>query len=168
MIDQHTWYDVLGVEPDAPTEKIKALYRLRTKLVHPDLNAGNDVPQKLLNEAYEVLGDPDKRKEYNQQAGFPTPRKTKPGKPTYQEIQVNSQQANQPIFYSFRRWEPCDRCWGEGCSRCQYKGKTLETVNLTVSVPVGVSQMVIGSQGTRVEPGGSRGDLILYVIWSDD
>lgn len=166
MIERPTLYDILGVEPNAPVEKIRAIYRLKSKQAHPDRKDGNEQLQKLLNEAYEILKDPEKRREYNQQEGLPlTPRPIKPGKPTYQEIEVSSQQGDQSIPYVFKRWEPCDQCWGEGCTRCQSKGRTLETVRLTVTIPAGMSRVVVEDQGKKIEPGGSRGDLVLYVIW---
>lgn len=167
---EHVWgrtlYDVFGVEPNAPAEKIRAIFRLRTQQNHPDRKNGNGDLQKLLNEAYAILRDPDKRREYNEKLGLPlTPRSLKSGKPVYGEITLEHQQANQPVTYSFSRWEPCNRCWGEGCSRCHHQGKIREQVTLTVTVPAGVSQHLVEDQGRVVEPGGNRGDLILYVIW---
>ena len=166
MIEQQTLYDILAIEPNAPIEKIRAIYRLRTRESHPDRKHGNEQQQKLLNEAYEILGNPEKRKEYNQQMGLPLKtRPIKSGKPTYQEIAISPQQTNQPISYTFKRWEPCRHCWGEGCSSCQDKGRILKTVHLIITIPIGISQVVVKGQGTRIEPGGSRGDLILYVVW---
>jgi DnaJ-class molecular chaperone len=161
-----TLYDIFGVEPNAPIEKIRAFYRLKSREAHPDRENGNEELQKLLNDAYEILRDPKKRKQYNQQMGLPLkPRAIKPGGPAYQEIEVSRKDANQPISYTFSRWEPCGRCWGEGCNHCQGRGKIPETVTLTVIIPVGVSQYLVEGQGRIAEPGGSRGDLVLYVIW---
>jgi DnaJ-class molecular chaperone len=169
LIDKRTLYDVLGVEPNAPVEKIRAIYRWRSRQTYPrSPGVGNEELQKQLNGAYNILQDPEKRREYNEKMGLPLkPRPLKPGKPTYQEISVDTQDANRPISYVFTRWEPCSRCWGEGCTRCQGRGKTLETVRLCVTVPAGVSQFLVEGQGTMTEPGSSRGDLILYVIWED-
>lgn len=162
----HTLYDVFGVEPNAPAEKIQALFRLRTQQNHPDRKNGNGDLQVLLNEAYAILRDPDKRREYNEQMGLPlTPRSLKTGKPAYGEIALERQQANQPVAYSFSRWEPCGRCWGEGCARCHHQGKIRQKVTLTMRVPAGVSQHLVEGQGRVTEPGGGRGDLVLYVIW---
>ena len=162
-----TYYDLLGVEPNAPAEKIKAIYRLRSRQTHPDRRDGNEEQQKQLNGAYEILSDPEKRREYNQELGLPTKlRSLKPGRPIYEEIQVSSCSQSHQAPFDFNRWEPCSRCWSEGCPYCQDKGKTLEEVNLTVTIPTGVSQVVVRGQGARSEPGGSRGDLILYVVWS--
>lgn len=162
-----TYYDLLGIEPNAPAQKIRAVYRLRSRETHPDGRNGNEELQKLLNEAYEILRDPEKRREYNQQMGLPAnPRALKLGQPIYEEIRLDSYHLTQQVPFSFSRWEPCSLCWGEGCRHCRWKGKTLEEVLLTVTIPTGVSQVVVRGQGARSEPGGSRGDLILYVVWS--
>jgi DnaJ-class molecular chaperone len=169
LIEEHTLYDILGVEPNDPLEKIRAIYRLRTREAHPDRGGGNGQLQMLLNEAYEILSDPEKRRKYNERMGLSLkPRPIKPGKPTYQEILVTPQNAGQPIPYRFKRWEPCSRCWGQGCTYCRGKGKTLETVTLTVTIPVGVAQILVENQGAKTEPGGTQGDLILYVVWVSD
>jgi DnaJ-class molecular chaperone len=165
----YTLYDILGVEPKAPAEKIRAIYRLRTRETYPRRpGVGNEEVQKQLNEAYEILKDPDKRRAYNEQMGLPlSPRSLKPGRTIFQEIEIATQSTNRPISYTFSRWEPCPRCWGEGCSRCRGKGKTRETVNLAVTIPPDVSQVLVEGQGAVGEPGGNRGDLILYVVWVD-
>jgi DnaJ-class molecular chaperone len=162
-----TLYDILGVEPDAPPEKIRAIYRLRSREAYPHREGiGDEELQKQLNEAYGILKDPEKRRDYNEQMRLPAnPRPLKPGKPSYQEIRVSNQHANRPVSYTFSRWEPCSRCWGEGCTRCRGRGKTLEAASLTVTIPPGASRHLIEGQGIITEPGGSRGDLILYVIW---
>jgi DnaJ-class molecular chaperone len=161
-----TYYDLLGVEPNAPVEKIRAIYRLRSRQVHPDRGDGDEERQKQLNGAYGVLSDPEKRREYNQRLGLPVkPRALKSGQPIYEEIQVDKHNQTRQVPFNFTRWEPCWRCWGEGCHHCQGKGKTLEQVGLIASVPAGVSQVVVERQGARTEPGGTRGDLILYVVW---
>jgi DnaJ-class molecular chaperone len=160
-----TYYDLLGVEPNAPDGKIKAFYRLRSLEVHPDRANGNEERQKQLNEAYETLSDPEKRREYNENLGLPIRiRRLKPGQPVYEEIQVDKRDHSRPILFEFSRWEPCSRCWGNGCRHCRDKGKTLEDVRITVNVPNGVSQVVVPGQGARSEPGGSRGDLVLYIV----
>jgi DnaJ-class molecular chaperone len=169
-VQSWTLYDVLGVEPDAPPDKIRAIYRLRSREAYPRREGvGNEELQKQINEAYAILKDPDKRRGYNEQMRLPlNPRPLKPGKPSYQEIRVDRQHANQPIPYTFSRWEPCGRCWGEGCRYCQGRGKTQEVVNLTVTIPTGVSRHLVEGQGVIIEPGGNRGDLILYVVWVPD
>lgn len=62
------YYEVLGVDDDAPPEVIKMAYRALAKSCHPDFlgQKGHNVCI-LLNEAYAVLSDPDTRSQYNVQ-----------------------------------------------------------------------------------------------------
>lgn len=57
------YYDILGVERDATPEAIKKAYRRRAMKVHPDVAQEEGAAEKFkeLNEAYEVLSDPNKR-----------------------------------------------------------------------------------------------------------
>lgn len=161
------YYDLLGIEPNAPAEKIKAIYRLRSKDAYPRREGvGNEELQKQLNQAYEILKDPEKRREYNQQMGLPLKlRALKPGYPIYEEVQITPHDGQAiDVPFDFSRWEPCRRCWGDGCHHCQGKGKILEKVSLMLSIPAGVSQVLVAGQGIMSEPGGSRGDLIVYVV----
>ena len=63
------YYKVLGVDKSATQEEIRKAYRKQAKRYHPDIN--KDDPQakerfQEINEANEVLGDPDKRKKYDE------------------------------------------------------------------------------------------------------
>jgi len=67
--DVRNYYEILGVKKDASQEDIKRAYRKLARKYHPDLNPGDKVAEqkfKEINEAYEVLGDPKKRSEYDQ------------------------------------------------------------------------------------------------------
>src|SRR6266498_1816029 len=62
-------YAVLGVSKDASTDEIKKAYRKLARKYHPDLNPNNKQSEekfKEIQEAYEVLGDAEKRKRYDQ------------------------------------------------------------------------------------------------------
>ncbi len=62
------YYKILGVSKDIPQNEIKAAYRKRSKQFHPDLHPDDPKAKakfQLLNEAYEVLNDPDKRAKYD-------------------------------------------------------------------------------------------------------
>ena len=62
------YYKVLGISKDASTDEVKKAYRKRARKYHPDLNPNNKEAQKKfqeINEANEVLSDPDKRKKYD-------------------------------------------------------------------------------------------------------
>ncbi len=63
------YYEVLGVEKGADDAAIKKAYRSLAKKYHPDLNPGDKEAEanfKEVNEAYDVLSDPDKRQKYDQ------------------------------------------------------------------------------------------------------
>ncbi|MDR2013012.1 MAG: DnaJ domain-containing protein [Rhodanobacter sp.] len=62
------YYDTLGVKPDATGAEIKSAYRRLAHKYHPDVSkeAGAEEKFKSVNEAYEALKDPERRKAYDQ------------------------------------------------------------------------------------------------------
>jgi DnaJ-class molecular chaperone len=62
-------YKVLGVARDAPEEEIRRTYRKLAKQLHPDLNPANRASAeekfKKVSAAYDIIGDPEKRKQYD-------------------------------------------------------------------------------------------------------
>lgn len=60
------YYKVLGVEQSASDKEITRAYRKLAKANHPDTNPGSEERFKEVSAAYDVLGDPAKRKEYDE------------------------------------------------------------------------------------------------------
>ena len=64
----NNYYDILGLTMTASEEDIKRAYREKAKIYHPDRNPNNKEAEekfKQINEAYEVLSDENKRKQYD-------------------------------------------------------------------------------------------------------
>src|ERR687898_526890 len=71
MTPQREWFDkdyykVLGVPQSATETEIRRAYRKLAKQNHPDANPGKEERFKEISTAYDVLGDADKRKEYDE------------------------------------------------------------------------------------------------------
>ncbi|MCX6055856.1 MAG: DnaJ domain-containing protein [Chloroflexi bacterium] len=69
MMDYKDYYKILGLERNVAQDSIKKSYRKLAMKYHPDQNRGNKQAEekfKEINEAYEVLSDPQKRQRYDQ------------------------------------------------------------------------------------------------------
>lgn len=67
--DFKDYYQILGIKKDASADDIKKAYRKLARKYHPDLNPGDRAAEtkfKEINEAQEVLSDPEKRQKYDQ------------------------------------------------------------------------------------------------------
>jgi curved DNA-binding protein len=65
----HDYYATLGVARTATEKEVKSAFRKLARQFHPDVNPGNKEAEarfKEVTEAYEVLGDPEKRKKYDE------------------------------------------------------------------------------------------------------
>lgn len=79
-------YDILGVTRDAKPRDIKAAYRKKATAAHPD-KGGSDEELQAINQAWETLGDPEKRARYDETGEVSGPASTvSPGEMIFLQV----------------------------------------------------------------------------------
>jgi len=93
-------YSVLGVTPDANQSDIKKAYRQQAILVHPDKTTqpGADAAFKILAHAFETVGDPEKRNEYDE--GLVTP----------EQFAEDIEEMMRKLYETYSNTLPCAGC----------------------------------------------------------
>src|SRR5713101_4563113 len=72
-VDYKDYYKTLGVSKNATEKEIRQAYRKLARQYHPDVNPGDKAAEekfKEINEANEVLSDPEKRKKYDELSSY--------------------------------------------------------------------------------------------------
>ena len=187
------YYKVLGVDKNATTEQIKNAYRKLARKLHPDLNPDDKEANKKfqqLNEANEVLSDPEKRKKYDKYG-----KDWEHGE-EYEKYMQSHQRQSAGQSYSGQGFDGGDFSdffesmfggggFSRGRSRAGFKGQdfnaeltiTLDeaykthkqtfTVNgksLRITVPAGIADgqvIKLSGQGGAGAKGGAAGDLYI-------
>lgn len=101
--DFKNYYDILGVPKDVANEEIKRVFRRLARQYHPDLNPGNKEAEekfKDIGEAYEVLGDPNKRSQYDR-FSVSWQQRSKAGKGGFKRGARGSKEAELDEFADF-------------------------------------------------------------------
>ena len=79
------YYEILGTSKDATQDEIKKAYRQKSKMYHPDINKSDNAEamMKKVNQAYDVLGDPAKRQQYDTMGSNPYQYQNQSGQQYY-------------------------------------------------------------------------------------
>jgi curved DNA-binding protein CbpA len=99
-------YSVLGITPQASEREIRSAYRALAKKLHPDTGSGSSEEKfRAIQDAYEVLSDPEKRRSYDTARQRAAAARYWPGIP---ETRLNSRSSHIDLrnLSSVRRGEP--------------------------------------------------------------
>lgn len=152
------YYSVLNISKEASQEEIKKAYRKLAQKYHPDKSGGDDDKFKKINEAYETLSDPAKRRAYdnpnegfgfdmsdffhNHFGGRANTRPQGPRPEMGQDVKVHVSisfyelvmESSKDINISYK--DCCSSCEGTGaserdtCSECKGAGMVTKVVNM--------------------------------------
>ncbi|MFC1765438.1 DnaJ domain-containing protein [Planctomycetota bacterium] len=158
------FYMILGLSRGATGDDIHAAYRRLAKAYHPDRYTGNLKTFLDVQEAYEVLGDPEKRTVYDRQFQAQPPRgKQRYGRyvsetPTSQRIEPKNKTVHLDdisLVRSFETISPSfdevyDWLWSNFRNIAPPKNRDVQ--NLTIEVPISVQQARRGGQARIYVP----------------
>ena len=185
-------YDTLGVAEDASPDDIKRAYRKLAMQYHPDRNQGNaDATEKFkqINEAYEHLGDENKRRTYDDQRRFGDQMPGAPGgnpfnfhfnmggmPPEFNDLfsQIFGQNPfRQPARnrdLQFALNISLEEAYAGKAVPLQFKDASGNPVNLSVNIPAGVehgTQIRYAGHGDRQHSNLPPGDLYVHINISE-
>lgn len=137
------YYQILGISRDADASKIKKAYRELARKHHPDIDNSSNAEERFkeINEAYQVLSDPQKRQAYDQfgSAAF---------EPGSSQGQAYSNWQEAPGGFSFRTYS-----WGS-------QGPTFDFDATGFSDPFDIFEIFFGSRS----PFGQAERLLRYIL----
>jgi molecular chaperone DnaJ len=168
--NEHDYYRVLGVVRAATSADISAAYHLLAHRYHPDVSSASDeslARLKLINEAYEVLSDADKRQAYDLRRPSRSvvesaartwspfvPARCAQGKEQTRsrshdielELPIAPEEARQggPCEFTLSFHQTCDGCAGQGqiagswCGTCGGQGRMSRQRRLQILLPAGM------------------------------
>jgi curved DNA-binding protein len=189
------YYDVLGVKADATEAEIKSAYRRLARKYHPDVSkeTGAEEKFKAVNEAYEALREPTRRKAYDElrAGGYRSGDEFRGPPPQWQRTGGAGEEGDFSDFF-----ESLFGNRGGGAARGPRRGRDLHATvaidirtahaggrerislrdgggerTLEVKIPAGIlpgQQIRLAGQGYAGAGGGPAGDLILEISLRED
>lgn len=95
-----TYYDLLQVSSDASIEIIKASYKAMAKKYHPDICGDNGEMMMKINEAYAVLSNPERRRQYDEMIKKPESVRPPPNVHEHSKSEEKNKKNNNEDFDS--------------------------------------------------------------------
>ena len=150
------YYIIFGIKSNATIDEIKAAYRQQVKEYHPDYYGADSEPFQDIQEAYSVLTNPDRRRDYDYQisrtrarrkSGKTDPEPLIPGRKKTVEPLIRDDLGDISLTHSFRSHRPSfdeifDRLWSNFSSLSHPKSETIQS--LTVEMPIRRDQARLG------------------------
>ncbi|HEY4675406.1 MAG TPA: molecular chaperone DnaJ [Candidatus Bathyarchaeia archaeon] len=165
MASKLDYYDVLGVNQDASQDEIKRAFRKLAFKYHPDRNKRPDAEERFkeVSEAYAVLSDPEKRRQYDAQ-GFEGIKRQ------YRQEDIFNRRTFQDVFseFGFNAEDLLNRIFGGGFTFQQDQPETPRGRDLEAQMEITLEQAAFGTElevtlprlkrcsrcsGSGVEPG---------------
>ena len=178
MATQRDYYDILGVSKSATPEELKKAYRKQALQWHPDRNKSADAAEKFkeVNEAYEVLGNSQKKQTYDQfghaafsQGGGPGGFAGGQGPFTYTYTNYGGQAGQGSPFEGFDFSDPFEifeQFFGGGSPFRQAQRKPRYGLSLTFMEAVKGTEKEVSIEGKRkkikIPPGVDEGSRIEF------
>lgn len=134
MVVDTTLYDILGVKPDASDKEIRKAYIQKAKEIHPDKNINDPKSTEKfqeLNNAYQILKDPQARKRYdsvgigNSSRSQTRPKRIRRTKNIKHELEVTLEDLykGKETTLKIHRNVICSKCQGSGCDTGKHPKK---------------------------------------------
>lgn len=144
------YYETLGVEKTATEKEIKQAYRNLARKYHPDVHQGDakkaaEDKFKLVNEAYEVLKDPEKRKKYDQLGmNWQSGQDFEPQQ-SWQNYNFHTAGSSDPRFSDFFSSIFGEDLFGGGVPRGRQAHK-MAGENVDAEISLSITELVQGGQ----------------------
>jgi len=193
------YYKILGISKDATDEDIKKAYRKLARKLHPDLNPNDKEAHKKfqqINEANEVLSDPEKRKKYDQYGeNWQHADEFEKARHSTSGHGGRRPQSQEDMFSDFEGGQYSDffeQMFGSRAKNAKYRGQdyqaelhlslrdaakthsqtlTVNEKNIRITIPAGVEdgQVIrLKNHGAPGANGGPNGDLYITFRISPD
>lgn len=156
-------YEILGVSSSASEAEIRSAYRTLAKKHHPDLNPGNSAAEdtfKKVAGAYDLLGDPEKRKRFDAGEIDPTGAE-RPPHPYYRDYAASDHGDRYADVSSFADYAEAEDAFAELLRRSARQRANRRGADLRYSLPISFAESIAGASKRLTLPEGGTLDVTI-------